>query len=175
MTQRILIIGCCGSGKSTLARQLHQLTSLPLIHLDQEYWQPNWVEPTKAEWEDTVRGLIKRPAWIMDGNYGGTMEMRMQRADTIIYLDRPTWLCLFRVLKRIIRHHGRVRPDMPAGCRERWDWDFLHYVATFKLVKRSSILKRIDQYSPNRSVYQLRNNREVQELLSKISAAQRSG
>ncbi|MEL6971000.1 MAG: adenylate kinase, partial [Bacteroidota bacterium] len=111
--QRVMIIGCCGAGKSTVARRLHDLTDLPLQHLDQHYWLPNWQEPDKASWQAKVQALSDQPQWIIDGNYGGTLDIRLQRADTVIYLDYATPKCLWRITKRIWRYHGQVRPDMP--------------------------------------------------------------
>lgn len=87
------------------------------IHLDQYYWKPNLVESEKPECEETVTELVNTSEWIIDGNYGGTMNIRLNRADTIIYLDFPTYRCLWRITKRIIKHHGKVRPDMPTGCK----------------------------------------------------------
>ena len=118
--KKIIIIGSCGAGKSTLAKQLHQATGVPLIHLDTQYWSAGWVEPTKAAWEQKVKTLVAQPGWIMDGNFGGTMPIRMARADTIIYLDRSRWLCLFRVLRRVAKNYGKTRSDMAAGCPERF-------------------------------------------------------
>jgi len=141
--QRILILGCCGAGKSTFSRILADSTGLPVIHLDQHYWQPNWEEPSKEEWANKVNDLTTQDQWIMDGNYGGTLDIRIKKADAIIYLEATTVKCLYRVIKRIIKYHGTVRPDMPAGCPERFDISFLHYVAVFNLVKRKAILKKI--------------------------------
>ena len=31
---KVIVIGCPGSGKSTFSRALHELTDLPLYHLD---------------------------------------------------------------------------------------------------------------------------------------------
>ena len=82
--RRILILGCSGAGKTHLAQRLASIRGLPVIHLDQHFWRPNWVEPDKAEWADQVEQLIQGPAWIMDGNYGGTLPARLMSADTVI-------------------------------------------------------------------------------------------
>jgi len=57
--ERVLIIGSPGAGKSTLATEVASRTGLPLVHLDQAYWRPGWVEPDKAEWAEEVKALIE--------------------------------------------------------------------------------------------------------------------
>ena len=127
-----MIVGCCGSGKSTLARELSSILRIDLFHLDQYYWKPNWQETEPKEWENKVTQLASFDSWIIDGNYKGTMEIRLLRADTVIMLNIPTYKCFLRVLKRIFLHWHKVRPDMPPGCKERFDFDFLKYVWNFK-------------------------------------------
>ena len=62
-----MIIGSCGAGKSTLAHKVQEKTGLELLHLDQHYWQPGWVEPTKEDWEAKVRQLVaKIPGLLME-------------------------------------------------------------------------------------------------------------
>ncbi len=159
---RILILGCCGAGKSTLTRSLAAQLNLPIIHLDQHYWQPNWQEPSKEEWGAKVNELIKQDRWIMDGNYGGTLDQRIKRADTIVYLDASTIICMYRVINRILKYRGRVRPDMPPGCAERFDLSFLHYVLVFNLVRRKSILKKILGVKEEKKVVILDRNKTQQ-------------
>src|SRR5436305_14392797 len=106
--QRILVIGSGGAGKTPVARRLAAILDLPLIHLDAEYWRPGWVKPATAEWRTTVNALIARPKWVMDGNYGGTFDQRMPRADAIVLLDLPRVVCLWHVVKRWLRHVGRT-------------------------------------------------------------------
>lgn len=130
--RRVLVIGSPGAGKSTLATKLAQRTGLPLFHLDQQYWQAGWVETDKAIWQEKVEEIAARDRWIIDGNYGGTLPPRLERADTVILLDYPTWLCLARVLRRIFSARGRVRLDMAEGCPERLDPAFLLYIARFR-------------------------------------------
>lgn len=170
--QKILIIGCSGAGKSTLARKLHAVTRLPLIHLDQYYWKPGWVEPDWAEWRRMIRELVDRPAWIMDGNFGGTMDLRIGSADLVIYLDYPTWKCLWRVLKRVFRYHGQERPDMPKGCPEKWDLDFLHYVATFNLTRRKPLLAKLDAYRHDKEILIFNTDKQAAEFLEKLAKKQ---
>ncbi len=166
--KRIMIIGPCGAGKSTLARKLHQLTGLELLPLDQHYFKPNWVETPPEEWAIKVKALADRPSWIIDGNYGGTMDIRLQRADTVIFLDYSTPKCLFRVLKRTTLFYNKKRPDMAEGCKERFSLSFLHYVLMFRTIKRPGILKRLQQISKPIRVLIFENDNQVDHYLSTI-------
>ena len=85
--KRILILGCGGAGKSTLARRLGAATGLPVVHLDGLYWQPGWVAMERAAWRRTVENEIAKDAWIIDGNFGSSLELRLSRAQAAVYLD----------------------------------------------------------------------------------------
>ncbi|PHI19453.1 hypothetical protein CEQ90_13105 [Lewinellaceae bacterium SD302] len=167
--QRILIIGCCGAGKSTFARKLAERTDLPIIHLDQEYWKPDWVETPKEEWAVKIKALAARDRWIMDGNYSGSMSVRIPRADVVFYLDYPTAKCLWRVVKRVSRYHGRNRPDMPPGCNERFDWGFFHYVATFNLTRKKLILQQLDRLGPAQKLHVFKNDTDAERYLNSLN------
>ena len=167
--KRILILGCCGSGKSTFARQLHSKTQIPIIHLDQEYWQPNWVETPKEKWNSIVKKLAQRDTWIMDGNYSSSLHLRIPRADTIIYLDKSTSTCLYRVGKRVITHYGKVRPDMVEGCPERFDLEFMHYVLTFNLRNRKKLLKKLEGLKNEKQVFIFQKEKEIIKFINELS------
>lgn len=126
--RRVLVIGPCGSGKSTLARELAPRLGLPLIHIDQLGWQPGWVETDNAQLRAKVETAVAGDAWLIEGNYASLLAPRVERADTVIYLDFPIRLCLWRLIRRIVAHRGQARPDMPDGCPERFDAGFLLYV-----------------------------------------------
>jgi adenylate kinase family enzyme len=163
-----MVIGCCGAGKSTFARKLQSINGLPLVHLDQVYWHPHWVETEKEVWTKKMKELVSKPSWIIDGNYGGTMDIRLKEADTIFYLQYPTWKCLYRVIKRTIQYHGQKRPDMPEGCNERFSLEFLHYVATFNLVRTKSILTKLKEIDHAKSVFICRNDQELEKVLEDL-------
>src|SRR5262249_3438078 len=109
--QRVLVIGISGAGKSTFARQLAVSTRLPLIHLDTEFWQPGWKVTERAEWRAKVAKLAERDAWIMDGNYGASLDLRLPRADTVMWFDYPRLVCVWR------GPGGRVAARGGAGPR----------------------------------------------------------
>lgn len=126
--QRVLIVGPCGAGKSTLATSLGPLLKLPVFHMDQLNWKPGWIESHKDEIQEKLSAITIGDRWIIDGTYGGTLAPRLDRADTVLYLDYPIRLCVTRLLKRIWTYRGRARPDMTDGCPERFDLGFLFYL-----------------------------------------------
>lgn len=126
--QRVLIIGPCGAGKSTLAAALGPKLGLPVFHMDQLNWQPGWVESSKDAIREKLATIIAADHWLIDGTYGGTLAPRLDRADSVLYLDYPIRLRVARLLKRIWTYRGRARPDMTEDCPERFDLGFLFYL-----------------------------------------------
>ncbi|HSF11968.1 MAG TPA: AAA family ATPase [Erythrobacter sp.] len=156
---RVLIIGPCGSGKSTLARELAPRMGLPLVHMDRLGWQAGWVETEKAELNSRLADAVAQDAWLIEGNYGSTLPPRLERADTVIYLDFPIHLCLWRLIKRIVTLRGQSRPDMPEGCPERFDAAFFWYVMTWNTGPRVRTEAHIAPYADK--VIRLRSPRAL--------------
>jgi adenylate kinase family enzyme len=114
--RRVIVTGMAGSGKSTFSTALSARTGLPLIHLDFHYWKPGWVKPSDDEWQVKQRSLLAGDAWIADGNYHETLDLRLERADTVVVLYTPWWVCAGRALVRGIRRP--VGTVLPEGCSE---------------------------------------------------------
>ena len=169
--RRILIIGCSGAGKSNLARKLSAALGLPLIGLDRAYWRPGWIEPSLAEWRETVSRLVAEPAWVMDGNYSGTFDLRMPQADTLVWLDYLRATCLRRVILRVLKGYGRTRPDLPEGCPEKIDLTFWRWVWDFPTRSRPGIPTAIERHGTHLRVVRLTNNRAVAAFLRAPEAA----
>lgn len=166
--KKIMLIGSGGAGKSTLARKLHKVLGLPLIHLDNEYWSAGWIEMDKELWRQKIEELSDLPEWIMDGNYGGTMDIRLAKADTIIFMDYPTWKRLWRVFIRTLRYRNTHRPDMPEGCEERFEWKFFHYIAFYNKTRKPTILKKLTSLAEDQRVVILTSNKDTARFLSSI-------
>ena len=165
--QRVLVIGSPGAGKSTFARKLAPLAGLPLIHLDAEYHLPGWVERDEDEWNAKVDDILARDCWIIDGNFGASMDRRLARADTVILLDYPGLLCLWRVIKRVTTLNGKVRPDAAPGCPERFDLEFLVYVAMFRRVKTPATERRLAGFDGE--IIRFRRPRDAQVFLDGLA------
>ena len=165
--KRVIVVGSGGSGKSVFSRQLGEITDLPVIHLDTLFWRPNWTSTPKDEWAEVVRSEIAKPEWIMDGNFGGTRSLRMQAADTIIVLDLPRWLCMFRIFKRLAMFYNKKRPDMAEGCKEKVDWEFLIWVWSYKNTSRVRLIKELESHQ-DKNILFLKSRRQVADFLERI-------
>jgi adenylate kinase family enzyme len=166
--KRVLVIGSGGAGKSTFARRLGRRLGLPVIHLDKIFWHSGWVETPKDEWRLKVGELCAGDSWLMDGNYSGTMDIRFAACDSIIFLDLPRAVCLWRVLKRVVTYRRSARPDMAEGCRERIDLKFLYWVWSYPSRRRPKILARLDELAVGKQIYILRSNAEVEKFLAEV-------
>jgi adenylate kinase family enzyme len=170
--RKILVIGSGGAGKSTFARRLGKLLDLEVVHLDALYWNPGWVETPKAAWAEMVAELVKRDAWIIDGNYSGTFDIRFKACDAVIFLDMPRLICLRRVLKRSMIYRNRSRPDMGDGCQEKLDREFLKFLLwiwNYPKRTRPKIMAWIRENSESKTVVRLRSPAEAERYLADVS------
>ncbi|GAA5526402.1 hypothetical protein Hgul01_00174 [Herpetosiphon gulosus] len=167
--RRVLIFGSMGSGKSTLAKRLGAVLNLPVIHLDSHFWRPNWVEPDRETWRAQQRELVQASEWIMDGNYSATLDERWPYADTVIFVDQPRLLCLWRVVKRRMMYHGRSRPDLAPDCPEKLDRVAFEFVWTYPKKRRPTMLKRLAEAKPPKLVFHLRGDAAIEQFLDDLS------
>ncbi len=165
--ERIIIIGSCGAGKSTLAVNLAQKLSLPLVHLDKIKFIGNWQERSKEEFDEILLSELEKPRWIIDGNYNRTIPLRMKYCDTVIFLDFSRIACLWGVITRVIKHHGKTRPDMGGNCPERFDLQFMKFVWQFKTKHRRRYLEMLAN-ADDKKVIILRNRRQVKKFLDDV-------
>lgn len=165
--RRIVVTGMAGSGKSTISRALAVKYGLPLIHLDLEFWKPGWVEPTETEWREKQRRVLAGDAWIADGNYTDTLDLRLELADTVVVLATPWWQCAARAFRRGLR-----MPDkLPEGCeytawqRLRDEWRLIPIICRHRgteLEREQAIIARHGQHTTR---YVLKSKRAIREFL----------
>lgn len=165
---RVIVIGCSGSGKSTLSQKLHNILQLPIIHLDRYYWQANWQATDQEAWDQKVNDFALTNRWIIDGNYSRTLDIRIERADVIVFLDMPRWLCMYRIVKRRIQYHGRTRPDLNKDCPEKLDIAFIKWVWNYKKRNRVRTLEKLEQVKNHKKVMIIRNKKQLEELVEQL-------
>lgn len=169
--RRVSIIGSGGAGKSTLASQLGNILGLPVIYLDREHWKSGWQETPKNEWRRRVEEIVAGETWITDGNYGATMEIRLAASDTIIYLDYPRRVCIYRAIKRWVRYRNQTRPDMAEGCTEKFNLEFLEWLWQFPTRSRPRIERLLTELRPETTLVRLTSPAETERYLEQIRKA----
>jgi len=165
---KIIVIGSGGAGKSILAQQMGDILGLPVFHLDALFWHPGWIETHKPEWREKQRRLVAQDQWIIDGNYGGTIDLRLAACDTAVFLNFSRWVCLFRIVKRYIQYRNRTRPDMGDGCRERLSLQYVKWVWNYPKANAPRIAKQLADVAAAKTVITLRSPRAVRRFLQDL-------
>lgn len=165
--ERIVIIGCPGSGKTRLARALGERLNLTVVHLDRLWWKSGWENVTQEEFDARLENALALDSWIIDGNYSRTMDARLAKCDTIIYLDYSRWACLWGMFQRVLRNYGRNRADMPDGCPERFDRELVKFIWKFNENNRVINYTRIAKYKHAKGIV-LKNRKETRAFLESI-------
>lgn len=160
-----MIIGSGGAGKSTLARALGEKLNIKVIHLDTLLWKPNWHQVPRAEQIKIQEQIVQDKEWIIDGNYGGTMDIRLQKADTIIFLDIPRIICIYRAIKRSIQYKNKSRPDMVEGNKEKFDFNFYKWIWNYPKDKRPEIIKTLKELENEKTIIHLKSLKDIQNLM----------
>ena len=166
--ERVMIIGCGGAGKSTLARQLGEKTGLPVVHLDQIWWAPgNWKHMEREEFDARLLEEMEKPQWILDGNFNRTIEMRLKKCDTVIYLDFNRVACLLSWLKRVVSNWGHARIDMAPGCQEWFDPEMAGWIWNFNKKNRENYYRLLNEAEGVETIV-LKNRRMVRRFLNSL-------
>lgn len=160
--ERVLVIGCPGSGKSTFARKLHQLTGIPLYYLDMIFHRPDKSIVSNEEFDSKLREILCRDKWILDGNYDRTLHVRLEKCDTVFWLDYPLDICLQGIEAR----RGTKREDMPWVETEPDD-EFIEFVKNFGRDKHP-IMQRTLAQSAGKEIYVFKSRTEADCFLKKV-------
>lgn len=139
--KKAIIIGCPGSGKSTFGRLLHEKTGIPLFHLDMMNWNSDRTTVSKEEFRQKLQDVLGQDRWIIDGNYGSTIESRLKHCDTVFFLDYPLELCLSGIEER----RGKPRTDIPWVETEE-DAEFIEFIKNYNVESRPKVIELLKQY-----------------------------
>jgi adenylate kinase family enzyme len=166
--QKVAIVGCGGSGKSYLARELARLIEAPVTHLDAEYFDDQWNPLPMEKFEARQRDLVAAPRWVIDGNYNSTLHVRLEAADTVIFMDLPTRSCLRGILARQLRH-GRGQ-NRVSGVYNRITPGVLRYVLGYRRTMRPRVQAKIEQFATGAEVIVLTSRSHARRFLSSVTA-----
>lgn len=163
---RIAVIGCGGSGKTHLANQLGTLLDLPVIHLDTHYYDTNWNPTPPEKFAALQRQLVGAQTWIIEGNYAGTLPIRLERADTIVFLDLPALTCLTGITQR--RWHYRGGQHTQAGVYDRITWSFIRYVCRYRASMRPQVRHLVAEHARDARMVRVTSRRQTRQFLDQI-------
>ena len=166
--ERIAIVGCGGSGKSHLARVLAGHLGITPVHLDVVYYDNDWKPLDQETFASLQRHLVAAPRWIIDGNYASTLPIRLEAADTVIFLDLPAWACLWGIMQRRLRHGGGQHDAI--GVYDRITWNFLRYTAGYRKHMAPRVRQLIADHAGDAQVVVLRSRRTVRRYLAGVAA-----
>lgn len=162
MFQKAIIIGCPGAGKSTFARKLSDKMHLPLYYLDMLWHKPDRTTVDRNIFDEKLKEIVLKEKWIIDGNYGRTLEMRIQWCEAIFLLDSPVEECLVGAKSRI----GKQRVDMP-WIETEFDEEFKQWIMDFPKNELPIVYELLDRYKGEKSIYVFYSRADIEDYLSK--------
>jgi adenylate kinase family enzyme len=152
--RRVIVVGPGAAGKSTLAVRLGEITGLPVIELDTLFWRPGLAATPRGQWAAIQRELTRRQSWIMDGDLGpyDVIDVRLQAADTVVFLDFSPLRCAWRAIRR-----SRERADF-------WRWLF-----SYRRRSRPLLLQAIAAHAGDADIHVLRTPRAVRRFVAGVA------
>jgi adenylate kinase family enzyme len=166
--ERVLVIGNPGGGKSTVSAALAERLDLENISMDRDvFWLPGWVLRDRQEQRAILAGMVSGDRWVMDGTGVSSFDLRLPRADLVIWVRVPRLLSLWGVLSRAMKFRGKVRPDMAPACPEQLpDLEFLRYIWTFDQVQTPKVIAAVEEFGPEKPVVAIKSRRDMRRLLA---------
>ena len=161
--KKIIVIGCPGSGKTTFSIQLSDVTKIPLYHLDAIWHKPDKTHIPREEFDERILEIFARDAWIIDGNYDRTIEMRLKECDTVFLFDLPTEVCLEGVVKRL----GEKRYDLPWVEKEL-DPEFEGFIREFSEQSLPKIYGLLERYKKDKQIIVFKSHEESDTCLKQL-------
>ncbi|MGH3752139.1 MAG: hypothetical protein ACRDRP_05485 [Pseudonocardiaceae bacterium] len=126
-----------------------------MTHLDSVYYDTNWNPLPQEEFTALQRDLVAQPRWLIEGNYAGTLPIRLATADTVIFLDLPAITCLTGIAQRRWRYRGGQHAK--DGVYDRITWSFVRYIWGY----RTSMRPRV-RAAPSRSAHRRKRRPNTQ-------------
>lgn len=171
MRKRIMIIGQPGSGKTTLATKLGDRLRLPVYHIDRIHWDSGWKERSSSEKTKLCSQVHAKEEWIFEGGHSSTWQERLERADTLIWLDLPWMLRVASVAWRELQSQGQSRPDMPSDCPGGFDtrfFRFLGYIWRTRNTQREKMQRFYENAPASKELYRFYTRLQVNRFASSI-------
>lgn len=166
--RRVLVIGVSGGGKSTLSRKIEEAYGLPHISIDRDIrWLPGWEVRDRTEQRELTKHFVSQDRWVIDGTTVSTFDLRVPRADLVIWIRASRRRALWQLAKRVWGSYGQVRPDMAEGCPEKLpDREFLEWIWTFEKRQSPKISNGLATHGANTPLVVLRSRCDAERLMN---------
>ena len=161
--KRVIVIGCPGSGKTIFAEKLNKITGLPLHYLDAIWHKPDKTHIPREEFDQRILEILATDEWIIDGEYGRTVEMRLKECDTVFLFDLPAEVCLQGVTNRL----GKKRYEIP-WIEKELDPEFEAYIKGFANDSLPRLYELIEKYGTEKRVIIFKSRKEADDFLNKM-------
>ncbi len=157
---RILVIGCPGAGKTYFAKALSKIIGIPVIHMDNLYWNKDKTNISKEELENKLSPYLKEDKWIIDGNYHDTLKQRLEYATDVFFLNMPRETCIEGILQRI----DQPRDDIPWVETKKDAIDLIEWTIDYEDRTKADEERLLKKYKKV-NVHILRTRAEVNNYL----------
>jgi len=158
MGARILIIGGPCTGKTTLRKLLENKISSSGCSMDDLYWEAGWVRPKKEIYIGRLKNYIRGEEWLLDGNFFDTLPMRVNFCSHIIFLNYPTYITVFRFIKRSFYRHFVEAKKPQKKLINKSSWNTIFYT-----------LKGISFFIRKVIFFRIRFTKKISLILDKAS------
>jgi adenylate kinase family enzyme len=156
--RRIVLLGCAGTGKTTLARRLGERMAAPVICLD-AIWRPDGGPDEVGRFRSILAQAHAGDVWISDGNFAlATFDIRLPRADLVVWLDRPGLVSAWRAILRVFRRGETHRPRELGKV--------LGFIWGFERINRPRVEAARIEHGPDVPVIHLRNDRDIEAFVT---------
>lgn len=162
--KRILVIGCPGAGKTYFSKRLSKILNLPLVHMDNLYWNKDKTSVDLDTLKARLQPYLEKEEWIIDGNYHKTLEMRLPYASDVFVLDLPRKECIQGILDRI----DQPRDDIPWVEREDDATELIAWTADYGFRTKDEEIALLSK-NKHIKVHVINSRKEMNEYLEKLA------
>ena len=170
--RRIVVFGTTGSGKSRLAERLSAETGLRLVELDALFWGPEWQPAPLDLFRHRADCETRDGGWIAVGIYGQVRDIVWRRADTLVWLDLPLPLVMWRLFKRTVRRIVTREDLWGTGNRESFvrssfsRQSILLWALRTHVRNRRRFIADCESWGEGREVIRLTSARDVERFVA---------
>jgi len=170
---KVAVFGKPGSGKSTLSRKLSAETGIKLCALDLIEYKKNGERVLPEEYSKKHADLIDADNWIIEGL--GTLTsfwLRIDAADTLIYVDLPYYVSYWWVTKRLLKGYF-VKPEgWPEGSSvlkgTLAGWKYLRLSPKFWTPE---LFEEIQRRGKGKAIYRITSVKEINDFTKRFHNA----